>query len=371
MLNATRTPTGKKAEILVVDDEPANLQLLAGILNSYGHKVRVAANGEMALRSMCFTPPELVLLDVCLPDLDGYEVCRRIKADPVSRHIPVLFVTALSAVEEKVKAFASGAADYITKPFLIPEIMARIAVHLTMSRSQRDLNERQCHQDILLQRQSAQLSRVQGAIVFAMAQLAEARDPDIQEHLERVRSLSKLLAQGLHDHRGCKDHGSEIFIEQLYQTSALHDVGKSYIPDKVLLKSGQLTEKEMDIVRQHTTLGAQMLETICGVYPNDMLKMATDVAKFHHEKWDGSGYPEGLSGENIPLAARIMGIVDVYDAIRSRRCYKEALPHDVAMDLIVAGRGRDFDPELVDIFVQLAEKICEIYGESYGIIKPV
>jgi DNA-binding response OmpR family regulator len=149
MFPAIRTPTVKQAEILVVDDEPANLQLLAGILNSYGHKVRVAANGEMALRSMCITPPELVLLDVCLPDLDGYEVCRRIKADPVSNHVPVLFVTSLSAAEEKVKAFDSGATDYITKPFLIPEILARIAAHLKISRSQRDLNERQCHQDII------------------------------------------------------------------------------------------------------------------------------------------------------------------------------------------------------------------------------
>ncbi|NMC32683.1 MAG: response regulator [Veillonellaceae bacterium] len=364
MLNATRTPTVKKAEILVVDDEPANLQLLAGILNSYGHKVRIAATGEMALRSMCFTPPELVLLDVCLPDLDGYEVCRRIKANSLYTHIPVLFVTALSALEEKVKAFDSGAIDYITKPFHIPEILARITAHLKMSRHQSKLNEQQCHQNIMLQRQADQLSRAQGAIVFAMAQLAEARDPDIHEHLERVRSLCKLLAQGLRDRDVANESVPEYFIDHLHQISALHDIGKTYIPDKVLLKPAKLTDEEKSIVRGHVTFGAQILERICSVYPTEILKMAIDVAKFHHEKWDGSGYPEGLAEKNIPLSARIMGIVDVYDAIRSRRCYKEALPHEVAMAAVIAGRGSDFDPELVDIFVQLAEKICEIYGES-------
>lgn len=364
MLRMTRNPTGKKAEILVVDDEPANLQLLAGIMNSYGHKVRVAASGEMALKSMCFTPPDLVLLDVRLPDLDGYEVCRLLKADPLSRHIPVLFVSALSAVEEKVKAFESGAADYITKPFLIREIQARVKAHLNLGRVRRRLNERQQRQSLLLQWQAEQLSRAQGAIVFAMAQLAEACDPDIHEHLERVRSLCKLLAQGLRDHRGCKDHVSELFIDQLYQTSALHDIGKIYIPDKVLLKAGKLTATEKNIVRRHSVFGAAMLESIHRVYPNEMLSMAIDVARFHHEKWDGTGYPEGLVGKDIPVSARIMGIVDVYDAMRSRRCYKEALPHEVAMAAVIAGRGSDFDPELVDIFVQLAEKICEIYGES-------
>ena len=360
----TLNAAGQKAEILIVDDEPANLQLLAGIMNSYGHKVRVAATGEMALKSMCFTPPDLVLLDVRLPDLDGYEVCRLMKADPLSRHIPVLFVTALSAVEEKIKAFESGAADYIIKPFLIQEIQARVKAHLTWSQAQRRLNERQQRQSLLLQRQSAQLSRAQGAIVFAIAQLAEGRVPDIQEHLERVRRLCKLLAEGLRDQDGAKDQIPEKFIDQLYQISALHDIGKNCIPDKVMLKPGKLTAPERNIVRRHASLGAQMLESIHRVYPNEMLSMAIEVARFHHEKWDGTGYPEGLVGKNIPVSARIMGIVDVYDAIRSRRCYKEALPHEVAMAAVIAGRGSDFDPELVDLFVNLEAKVSRIYCES-------
>ena len=352
------------ALILIVDDEPANLQLLAGIMNSYGHKVRVAASGEMALKSMCFTPPDLVLMDVRLPDLDGYEVCRLMKADPFSRHIPVLFVSALSAVEEKIKAFESGAADYITKPFLIPEIQARVKEHLKLSQIRSSLSERQRRLSIKLQRQADQLSRAQGAIIFAMAQLAEARDPDIHEHLERVRSLCKLLAEGLRDRDGANESLPEYFIDHLHQISALHDIGKTYIPDKVLLKPAKLTNEEKSIVRGHVTFGAQILERICSVYPTEILKMGIEVARFHHEKWDGTGYPDGLAEKNIPLSARIMGIVDVYDALRSRRCYKEALPHEVAMAAVIAGRGSDFDPELVDLFVDLEAKVGEFYCES-------
>jgi len=364
MDNPTLSANGQNAEILIVDDEPANLQLLAGIMNSYGHKVRIAATGEMALKSMCFTPPDLVLLDVRLPDLDGYEVCRLMKADPLSRHIPVLFVSALSAVEEKVKAFDSGAADYITKPFLIPEIQARVKAHLALSQARRSLNERQQRQNLLLQRQSAHFSRAQSAIVFAISQLAEGSDPDIQEHLERVRSLCKLLAEGLRDQDGAKGQITEQFIDQLYQTSALHDIGKNCIPDKVILKPGKLSAVERKIVQRHASLGARMLESIHSAYPNEMLRMAIDVARFHHEKWDGTGYPDGLVGENIPLSARIMAIVDVYDAIRSRRCYKEAMPHEVAMAEVILGRGSDFDPELVDLFVDLEEKVRAIYCED-------
>ncbi len=354
----------KKAEILVVDDEPANLQLLAGIMNSYGHKVRIAATGEMALKTMCFTPPDLVLLDVRLPDLDGYEVCRLMKADPLSRHIPVLFVSALSAVEEKVKAFESGAADFITKPFQIQEINARVKAHLKLSQIRSSQSERQRRLGILLQRQKVQLSRAHGAIVFAMAQMAEARDPDIHVHLERVRSLCKLLAQGLRERDGANNSLPEHFVDHLYQISALHDIGKTYIPDNVLLKPTKLTNEELNIVRGHVAFGAQILERIHSVYPNEMLNMAIDVARYHHEKWNGTGYPEGLAGKNIPLSARIMGIVDVYDAIRSRRCYKEALPHEVAMAVVIAGRESDFDPELVDLFVNLEAKVSSIYCED-------
>jgi len=333
--------------ILIVDDTTANLQLLARMLKDCGWKARPAPSGKLALQAAMSDPPDLILLDITMPEIDGYEVARRLKSNDRTRQIPIVFISALSETSEKIKAFTVGGVDYITKPFQFEEVKARIETHLRLYRLQRDLEGQ-----VAMQVKEVLNSHM--ATIFALARLAETRDDDTGQHLERVQNYCRTLATALsQDPRYAQQVNSD-FIERITFASPLHDIGKVAIPDTVLQKPGKLTPEEFAIMRTHTTIGATTLMEVQTRYPqNTFVNMGIDIARSHHEKWDGSGYPEGLSGEAIPLSARIMALVDVYDALQSRRVYKPAFPNAEVWQILLDGKGRHFDPELVDVFLRL------------------
>lgn len=353
----------QSAEILIVDDKPANLELLVGMLQHSGYRLKVAVNGEMALRVAKSKLPDLILMDICLPGMNGYDVCRCLKKDPDLHHIPVIFVSALASADEIIKALECGGVDYIAKPFSLQEAQARIASQLRLSRMQRKAEDSKKKLELVVQEQKKRISISEASTIFALAKLAESRDTNTGQHLDRVRRICRCLSEKLFEKGMFKETVTSRFIETIFHTSALHDIGKIAIPDAVLLKPGKLTQVEFEIVKTHTVFGAQTLEAVFRFYPSELLEMALAIARSHHEKWDGSGYPDGLIGESIPLCARIMGLADVYDAIRSQRCYKSAMSHEIACNYICENRGKHFDPQLVDVFLQLEDDIIRLYKD--------
>jgi putative two-component system response regulator len=353
-----------KPDILVVDDTPANLHLLANMLKERGYKTRPVPSGMLALQAALSDPPDLILLDIHMPAMDGYEVCQSLKADDRLKDIPVIFISALNEVLDKVRAFSVGGMDYITKPFQFDEVQARVETHLKIRRLQEELERHNRQLGKLVQSQVKKISDTQMALIFALAKLAESRDDDSGMHLERVQTLCRKLAEGL---SGQGRFGSQVddkFIETIFHASPLHDIGKVAIPDRILLKPGKLTDEEFGIMKTHAALGAEKLEAVQRKFPgNNFLDMGIAIAKYHHEKWNGQGYPQGLAGEAIPLAARIMAVVDVYETLRAKRCYKDAYSHEESVDIIVSSSGTHFDPEIVKIFVDLKDDFRKLRDE--------
>jgi len=339
-----------RQDILIVDDVPENLQILALMLKDEGYSVRPVSSGRMALKIAKANPPDLILLDITMPELNGYEVCELLKLEPELKDVPVIFISALSDMGDKLKAFETGGVDYITKPFKIQEIQARVATHLKLRQMQKELEHYSQHLEAMVQSQVKQISDSQLATIFALAKLAESRDDETGKHLERVQKMCKLVTGQLQ--RVNSSHGKLglEFMENIYHASPLHDIGKVGISDLILLKPGKLTDEEFAVIKAHPVIGAQTLEAVYREHPNDLLKIGIEVARYHHEKWDGTGYPEGLAGDMIPLSARIMGLVDAYDAIRSTRVYKQSFSHEEACEKIYMDSGKHFDPQLVEIF---------------------
>jgi len=370
------TPHGAAAaprggDILIVDDTAPNLQVLSSMLRAQGHRVRSALSGALALRAARSRTPDVVLLDVMMPDMDGYEVCSRLKADPALRHVPVIFLSALQDAEDKVRAFRAGAGDYITKPFHLDEVVARVQTHLHLHRLQRAADATNSELQARVDEQVAEVVASQTATIFALAKLAESRDDATGRHLEHVQVLTQLLAERLRapDAPPSAERLDESGIADIVRASALHDIGKVAIPDRVLLKPGRLTTAERETMRTHAVLGARTLASVLERYPrHPFLEVAVDVARSHHERWDGSGYPDGLRGEDIPLCARIVAVADVYDAARSLRCYKSPMTHTDARRLIERGAGTDFDPRVVAAFSELHHEFDRHWCEGTGML---
>lgn len=340
--------------ILIVDDTTANLQVLSGMLKEHGYKTRAALSGRLALQAAHNNPPDLILLDINMPEMDGYEVCQLLKADQQLRDIPVIFISALSEAMDKVKAFEVGGVDYVTKPFQLAEVEARVSTHLRLHRYQSRLEQ-------MVAEQVQEISNAQMNTILALSKLAESRDDDTGKHLERVQAFCRILAAELRVSSPYASQINDTFINDLANASPLHDVGKVGIPDAILLKPGKLTPDEFAVMKTHTTIGAQTLDMVGINYPhNAFIQMGIMIARSHHEKWDGSGYPDGLSGDQIPLSARIMAVADVYDALRSKRCYKEAFSHDKSRSIILSSRGTHLDPVLIDAFNNIAEDFNHI-----------
>ena len=348
-------------QILIVDDVPENLQLLSGMLTSKGYKVRPVLSGKLALKLAHSNPPDLILLDITMPEMNGYEVCAQLKACRELKDIPVIFISGLAETEDKVKAFEAGGVDYVTKPFKIQEVLARVDSHLRLRFLQKELEHYNTHLHEMVQAQVKEISESQMATIFALAKLAESRDDETRRHLERVRQNCCLLAAWMHGNSPCKEQISEQFIENILCTSPLHDIGKVGIPDAILLKPGKLTAEEFEVVKRHTVIGAETLEAARQMYPkNNFIHMGIEITRQHHEKWDGSGYPDGRSGEQISLSARIMAVADVYDALRTKRVYKPAYSQEETCRILFEGSGKHFDPMVIEAFRHLQERFDEI-----------
>ena len=344
-----------KPTILVVDDTPDNLSLVSGLLKET-YKVKVANNGERGLKiAAADDAPDLILLDIMMPGIDGYEVCRLLKEDPKTADIPVIFLTAKAQAEDEQMGLNLGAVDYITKPISPPILLARVKTQLTLKAAADFLKDKNAYLETEVQRRTKEVSTIQDVTMMAMASLAETSDNETGNHIRRTQNYVQALAMHLRAMGKFLDYLSHENIDILYKSAPLHDIGKVGIPDNILLKPGKLTAEEFDVMKTHTTLGRDAIVVAEGLLdsPNSFLQCAREIAYSHQEKWDGSGYPEGRKGESIPISARLMAVADVYDALISRRVYKEPMPHEKAVEIIKQGRGSHFDPELVDAFVAI------------------
>jgi putative two-component system response regulator len=343
-----------RGEILIVDDTTENLRVLCELLMSEGYLARPVSDGRMALEAAAAAPPDLILLDIMMPGLDGFEVCQRMKQDPRLRDVPIIFLSAMDDVSDKVKAFSVGGVDYISKPFQFAEVRMRVETHLRLRRLQIELEAKNRRLVDLVSEQVREISDSQMATIFALAKLAESRDGETGKHIERVQLYCKLLAATLAEQPVYAGGIEESFIENIFLASPLHDIGKVAIRDHILLKQGELTSSEFEEMKMHTTLGAQTLEAVRMRYPrNEFLRLGIEIARCHHERWDGLGYPAGLAGKQIPLSARIMAVADSYDAARSRRCYKPALSHAQCRAAIAQRSGTYLDPDVIGAFEEV------------------
>ena len=369
MTDANSLDFTTRPHILVVDDTPDNLAVMSSLLKG-SYKVTVANNGERGLRFAQTQPqPDLILLDVMMPGMSGYDVIRVLKSDAATRHIPVIFLTAMSDIENEQMGLNLGAADYITKPISPPIVLARIRTQLENKSMADFLRDQKTYLEDEVTHRTRELSAIQDVTILAMASLAETRDSDTGNHIRRTQYYVRALALKLRNHPRFGYFLDGTTIDLLFKSAPLHDIGKVGIPDRILLKPGRFTPDEFEIMKTHTTLGRAAIlaaEKQLGMEV-DFLRHAKDIAYYHQEKWDGSGYPEGLSGDAIPISARLMAVADVYDALISRRVYKEGMPHEKAVAIIVEGRGTHFDPDMVDAFLELQAEFAAIalrYGDT-------
>ena len=337
--------------VLIVDDAPGNLRLLAAVLRRGGLVPRPVTNGRLAIEAAVIDPPDLVLLDVRMPEMSGVDVCRWFKQDERLRTIPIIFISALQGTDDKVEAFRVGAVDYISRPFHEEEVLARIKTHLRLRVLQVELVSYSAQLEQRIAEQIRAVTASHLVTIFALAKLAEARDDDTGHHVERVQTFSRMLAEQMREMRLHVAQLTVAFIDNVYQTASLHDIGKVGISDSILLKPSKLTTAEFAEMKKHCAHGANTLATVLERHPdNQFLRVGVEVARSHHEKWDGSGYPDGLKGVAIPLAARIVALADFYDALTSTRCYRPAFGHDDTCRMIREGSGTHFDPDVATAF---------------------
>jgi len=346
-LTASGINSNQTARILLVDDNTTNLQLLHETLDGLGYRLLIAKNGKTALAIAQKAEPSLILLDIMMPEMDGYEVCRRLQSDEKTDRIPVIFITALADEDDEAKGLALGAVDYLTKPFNPELVRARVRIHL-------ELKQHQDHLKQLVRERTRRLELTQAVTIESLATLAEYRDPETGGHIKRTQNYVKVLAKQLKEHPRFRDELNDEVIELLYMSAPLHDLGKIAVPDHILQKAGKLTDEEFEEMKKHTNYGHDALWiTEQKLGENSFLRYAREIAYTHQEKWDGSGYPTGLKGDEIPISGRLMAIADVYDALISKRVYKPPFSHEKAVQIIVEGRGRHFDADVVDAFVEL------------------
>ena len=339
-----------KKRILIVDDVLENLKLLIDILKEKKYEIIIAKNGQEALDIVIDANPHLILLDINMPIKNGYEVCKELKASDRTKHIPVIFLTALSEQSAEKKGLDLGAVDFIRKPFSPSIVQIRVENHLKLVDYQYDLER-------IIEEKVKENEKVQRMTIDALAILAEYRDNDTGGHIKRTCSYVKLLAEKLQDHEHFKHFLSDKNIEILYNSAALHDIGKVAIRDEILLKEGRLTDEEMSQMKKHAYYGYKALadaekQSNCEAY----FSIAKDIAYCHHEKYDGTGYPRELKGRDIPIPGRLMALADVYDALISKRCYKKPFAHSKSVEIIISERGLLFDPDIVDAFLNLQEE---------------
>jgi len=350
-----------KEIILIVDDVEINRIILREILQN-DYNIIEASGGQEALDVLFQTNgkpaevlPTTILLDIMMPDIDGFQVLDEIKKSEATKNIPVLFITASDSEDDESRGLIAGAADYITKPFNHNIVRARVDNHINLARYSHDLEE-------LVSIKTAEVTRTYESTLEVLATIIEYRNLESGAHIRRTTLLTNVLVDKMLEHEKFQSIMKTMNIPSLIKASALHDIGKIGIPDGILLKPGKLTSEEFNIIKTHTTIGSHIIDSISETLPdNDQyLKYAKEICHYHHERWDGNGYPGGLAGEAIPLAARIISIVDVYDALVSPRCYKDPYSHEVSLNIITEGRGTQFDPDIVDIITDVAGEFQKI-----------
>jgi putative two-component system response regulator len=350
------------ANIMVIDDTPEDLQLLGEMLHLQGYKVFTFQRVSSALNAAARLHLDLVLLDITMPEMNGFEACRLMKASTALQDIPVIFISGLVKTSDKINAFTVGGVDYITKPFQLEEVQARVSTHLRLHKMHLLLEQHNNYLERLVNEKVREISDAQRSTILALTKLSEFRDTDTGEHIERTRLITKLLASQLRNNSQYAKSIDDAFIDIIYHASPLHDIGKVGIPDNILLKPGKLTFEEFEIMKTHTIFGAKTLSNVYTKYPsNTFLAMGIDIAYYHHEKWNGSGYPYRIAGDNIPIAARIMAVTDVYDALRSKRPYKLPLSHDESINILTEDANQHFDHCVLEEFIAIESEVNAMY----------
>jgi putative two-component system response regulator len=358
------SPGKERPTILLVDDVPENLSILANFLG-VNYRTKASTSGHRAIEIAKQEPqPDLILLDVMMSDLNGFEVCRRLKALPETENIPIIFLTAQTDPEAEQEGLDLGAVDYITKPFSPPTIVARINTQLHLKSVRDFLVDKTIYLEQEVLRRTKEIALIQDISMVALGSLAETRDNETGSHIRRTQVFMKLLATEACNLPEFHSALPQPTIDVLYKSAALHDIGKVGIPDHILMKPDRLTESEFEIMKTHTSLGVKALQAAEKQLNTTIsfLQLAMDIAGSHHERWDGAGYPFGLSGESIPLAGRLMALADVYDALRSERVYKPAFPHAKAVEIITGSVGQ-FDPRLLRIFYDSSNQWARAFDE--------
>lgn len=342
--------------VMVVDDTEANIDILVNTLGDR-YDVRVAMDGKTALEDIMEELPDLILLDIMMPGMDGYEVCQKLKANKATQNIPVIFLTAMTEEKDEAKGLALGAVDYVTKPFSPDLVKARV-------KNQLELKQHRDHLEELVQARTRELALTQEVTINSLASLAETRDPETGGHILRTQRYIRILAEKLKLHPRFQTFLDDQTIDLLFKSAPLHDIGKVGVADHILLKPGKLTDGEFVEMKKHTTYGRNALRvTELKLGDNSFMRYAREIAYTHQEKWDGSGYPEGLKGEAIPVSGRLMAVADVYDALISKRVYKPPFSHQQAVAIIREGKGSHFDPDMVDAFVAVEDDFRRIAME--------
>lgn len=349
-----------ECKVLIVDDTEMNIDVLVEALYDE-YDLSVAMDGKRALEIVDMEKPDIILLDIMMPEMDGYEVCRILKEKKETKDIPIVFLTAITQVEEKAKAFQLGGIDFITKPFEVLEVKERVKTHLSLGLAKRELEKQNEVLEEKVQERTKELLHTRDAIIDVMARMAEDRDPETGGHIKRTKEYVYILAKQLFLDNMYSEIITKEYIDILYKSAPMHDIGKIGISDIILLKPGRLTDEEFDAMKLHTMIGNDIIKSVKEKLQESVfLDCAGEIALTHQEKWNGTGYPNGLKEEEIPLSGRLMAIADVYDALRSKRPYKEPFSHEKSCQIIAEGKGNHFDPNLIEIFMKVESKFCDI-----------
>lgn len=339
--------TSPKPLTFIVDDVKENIQVALSHLTNIGCDFAYATSGEQAIERITLTNPQLILMDVVMPGMDGYQTVQKLKTNPATAKIPVIFLTAKNEPEDIARGFESGGVDYITKPFSGAELRARIATWIELSSYRENLEQE-------VEERTSETQLLKQVVIEAMGELAEFRDPETGAHIKRTQHYVKTLAEQLFKNGSFQQDLDPEGVTLLYKSAPLHDIGKVGIPDSILLKPGKLSPDEFSEMQNHTLYGQTVIRKLeKRVGKSSFLKYANDIIVGHHEKYDGSGYPYGLQEEEIPLAGKIMAIADVYDALTTRRVYKDAFPHEKVMTIMNDGNGSHFDPIVFNAFLEV------------------
>ena len=349
--------------ILVVDDDKTNLTLAQKILLPF-YRIAACNSGMAALKYLENNHPDLILLDINMPDMDGFEVMEQLKTMPETKEIPVIFLTADNLAETEVKCFQMGAIDFVAKPFVPDILLSRVGKTIELEQYRHNLEKMVKEQAEKITEDALRLSKIQESVIVGMANLIESRDGSTGKHVKNTQTYVKMIADELYRRKLFASELTPEYIQELCKAAPLHDVGKIKVPDAILQKPGKLTPEEFDTMKMHTTYSRKIIQTIIGdVEDESYVRIVEDIAMYHHERWDGTGYPTGLAGDNIPLSARIMAVADVFDALYEERCYKPPIrPLERIMQIMSEARGTQFDPVIIDVFMEMSPMLKEMLG---------